>query len=211
MFFYVLDEVFEHGVGFLADDRLAKLPNLAQNTHVRLHQEFRLIGTQLLEHHGGFTVDSTRGHAIFRLGTQGRAPVLVVLFFDNYLALKIEGYRSDSDFQCSLIGCIVDFADRLNSRQRLCYLGNVHEKVPKRFAGNWNLRALGKFQRFLLFLTVFLVVFGAGLALPNPRTRARAFWGAPRKNPPPFFFLGPAEPRKSLIGSTTSLAFSAAS
>ena len=92
-------------------------------------------------------------------------------------------------FKCSLIGRIVDLAHRLNPRQRLRYLGHVHEKVPKGFAGNWNLRALGKFQRFLLFLTVFLVAFAAGLALASWRMLARAFSRARRTNTPAISFL----------------------
>ena len=104
--------------------------------------ELGLIGAELFEHHGGFAVHSAGRHAIFRFGTQGRAPVLAVLLFNNYFSLEIEGNGSDSDFQRSLIGRIVDFADGLNPRQRLRYLGHVHEKVPKRLAGNGNLRAL---------------------------------------------------------------------
>ena len=77
-------------------------PILPKNIHIRLDQEFGLIGAELFEHHAGFAAHGSGSHAIFRLGTQSGAPVLVILFFDNYFSLKIEGNRPHSDFQMRL-------------------------------------------------------------------------------------------------------------
>src|SRR5258705_4475111 len=120
----VADELLEEPVGFLPDDGLTDLSDLAEHGEIGLHAQTRsVLGRSQREVHPG--ANPSAHPPVVGLGAHARLPRVPVLLLDRDGALKRQADGTDLDLETPLVRAAVHGLDALDARDAAADRRNV--------------------------------------------------------------------------------------